>query len=385
MTIVMANMENRYALVATNNYKLVSIQYVSVKKNTTTTTKQETDTYLISPHDVQKCDEYWNKNTEIADNHQTDCLTYLLSKPSRGFMFACRNGLMSLLKLSMLMMYDTCKHKDTVEGLHAAIIGDHINIVHILRRHIDEDGVNMAGIASHHKRLEILLYEYPSYRREITSLFNDDFKDILAKYSIHKTEAKFKEIINKTMTYACESKYIEIMKLLISYGAYEFKEPTYQAARLDCFDVVALIMENVSDEDEVYLNELKIVAVLGAAYSNNLEMVEKYYVDADNDQLQQLIHTTSSVDILKFCLEKGAIVDKQVVCHAIDTEGFDMIKHLLDTGYDIKDIMQQAIENSNREKIVYLCEQGKECFDKSDYISFIISAVNSKLTIRHHV
>lgn len=364
-------MAGRYALVTwpTKQDRFASVKYVFTYDITADLVVGNVLDW-ISPHDLEVISQF---NGKQLSGKYCDRLIFMLSKPKRGFVFACRHGLMSLFNVlaNRLCLLKTDVHNYAIPGLKAAVEEGYIDIVHIILNEIVN--VNMSDVACRHQRLDILIFEYPKCLKEITSLLVDgDFRSLIDSYS--KTP-RFKELLNETLRYAVDLKHIELVHICVGYGADMLENPVYEAARANSHLIIKVIMESV--RDETTLRKLRRYAVLGYASSNNLEKMRKYFDDDVSDDvefLQNIILYTSNVEILKFCISKGAIVDQMTIWHAIDVNGIDMVDHLITIGCDVIEMMKRAIYRGSVEKIKYIAERGEERFAKSDYMTFIVYA-----------
>lgn len=303
-------------------------------------------------------------------------LEYLLLKPNVGIVFAATHGLMSLFNVTIhkfKLKYErfSATYKNTaMKAFSAAVIGGHIDIVRVCRSNLYD--VDLSDLALLHKKLDILqdfasccsFQRYSKYKIftelcKVSKLFGDieSFKSILNAYKDRQDATTFKDMINKILIHAVQkSKFIEIVEILISYGADDYEKPVSEAASNGCFDVVQLLLDNVNDVQTVDM--LKQYAVLGAASVDNFDMFKKYFTETSD--LHQAILNTKNVDILDFCIRKGAVVTTDVIMHAVDVyDDNNMIKYLIENrlATNFKKMLLRAIKKSNQDKIGYLLKQ----------------------------
>lgn len=309
-------------------------------------------------------------------------LMYLLSKRTRGLVFACRYGLMSLFEIALyrFQMYRDDKSMKTmyentcVEAMRAAIEGGHRQIFHRCR--IELMDPNLYGFACDCKKLDILIYEYPHMIETLHCFFiehGDEFGSILDEYKAKMDDAEFKDMINKTLNHATDWRYLEIVRLLIANGADDYEEPIGEAARKGSNSIVDMMMENV--DDEAKLDAMKRSALLGASKSINFEILQKYYVDGVLD-LKKVLNGSCREEVWKFCIDKGATIDNDVIRRFMSSKENDNINYLIDMDCDITEMIKIAIENRDTENVLFLAEYGKDSLDYGNLLVFAMKTAD---------
>lgn len=397
-------MRNKYAIV-TSNANGVNVKYMSNDDYKLVTNfvekfniNQNSVLGVVCPEELAVIYDMGNVVRKNADP-----LGQLLSKPNIGLVFAATNGLMSLFKI--MIQEFKLKYKrssgryktNAMNALSAAVIGGHIDIVHVCRSELYD--ADMSDLALSHEKLDVLLYECPPCcgerifaifvdRCKVTNLFEDfeRFKSILDAYKDKQDVTRFKDMINKTLVHAVQdkSKYIGIVELLISYGADDYEKPICKAANDNCFDIVRLLLDNVKTNDTNDIDRLKQHAAFGAASVDNFDMFKLYCTETMD--LYQVILKTTNVDILDFCIRNGAMsinndrtsgdktggddkthddtdattnVTTDVVASVM--KGSSSMHSKLGTNHDaerVRCIVNHAIDERSNDMIQYLIENG---------------------------
>lgn len=386
-------MEDKYVILSMptkQNDTTINVVFLTETEYEKYSSLLNTDVEVLCPRDHSMI-----QNDKSLKKHN-DPLSYLLDKSNVGLLFAATHGIIPLFRIMIAkfnLVYKN-KHKTyenySMKAIRAAVIGGHIEIVHICKRELNMLNTDLSALAVAHKRLDILVYEFMNckgYHEDhdlcVFHKFFDDtesFKNLLDSYKEKQDETKFKDMINRIMDHA--GLHIDIVELLVSYGADDFKKVVKYASSNDRFDIVDLLLENTHDSTK--LNEMKRYAIIGASSSNNKVMVKKYLMEHNDVDLNEVIMNTTDVDVLDFCIQNGAKITNEIIENIIKTESQSMLKYLMDNGIaNIKVMIESAIDNRKTYKIRYLVEQGEQHLTSSDYKDLLIHAARKLNTCRY--